>query len=129
MATTERTANSIIASTTIPDQLAEITSLRAAIASGSTIYANDLNRISTLINNMNGHYHNYSDYYQIPTYGNTGDRNTYSEEKNTGGPDATITAPTNTAANTAITASRHNELKDSINAIRQHYHSIDDRTG
>jgi hypothetical protein len=109
-------------------QAGEITSLRAAIASGSTIYANDLNRISTLINNMNGHYHNYTDIYQLANYGNTGDRTNYFEFKDTSGPDSTITAPTDTAANTAITASRHNELKDSINTLRNHYHSIDDRT-
>jgi hypothetical protein len=108
---------------------AEISSLRTAITSGNTIYANDLNRIATLINEMNGHYHTTtSDAYQLPTYGNTGDRTEYYESKSTGGPDATITAPTNTAADTAITASRHNELKDSINQVRTHYHEINDRT-
>jgi hypothetical protein len=112
------------------NSFAEINSLRTAISSGNTIYANDLNRIATLINEMNGHYHTTTaDAYQLPTYGNTGDRTEYYESKNTGAPDATITAPTNTAANTAITASRHNELKDSINEIRYHNHSIDDRTG
>ena len=110
-------------------QAAEITSLRAAISSGSTIYANDLNRISTLINNLNGHYHNYNDIYQLANYGNTGDRNNYFESKNTGGPDSILAAPTDTAANTSITAARHNQLKDSINTLKEHYHSIDDRTG
>jgi hypothetical protein len=108
---------------------AEISSLRTAITSGNTIYANDLNRIATLINEMNGHYHTTTaDAYQLPTYGNTGDRGEYYESKSTGGPDQVIAAPTNTAADTSITASRHNELKDSINAVRQHYHQIDDRT-
>ena len=109
---------------------AEISSLRTAITSGNTIYANDLNRIATLINEMNGHYHTTTaDAYQLPTYGNTGDRNEYYESKSTGGPDQVFAAPTDTAANTAITASRHNELKDSINAVRHHYHEINDRTG
>jgi hypothetical protein len=108
---------------------AEISSLRTAITSGNTIYANDLNRIATLINEINGHYHTTTaDAYQLPTYGNTGDRAEYYENKNSGGPDSVLTAPTNTASNTAITASRHNELKDSINTIRSHYHEIDDRT-
>ena len=127
MAQTEKTAQSI----TIPDywnQATEIASLRTAISSGSQIFANDLNRIAILINNMNGHYHSYSDAYQLATYGNTGDRTNYTEIKNTGTPDSTTSAPTDTAANTAITASRHNELKDAINNIRNHYHSIDDRT-
>jgi hypothetical protein len=128
MAQSERTPNSIIF-TDSGSQAGEIASLRAAIASGSTIYANDLNRISTLINNLNGHYHNYTDYYQIATYGNTGDRTTYSESKNTGGPDSILASPTDTAANTSITAARHNQLKDSINTLKEHYHLIDDRTG
>lgn len=107
---------------------AEISSLRTAVASGNTIYANDLNRIGTMINDMNGHYHTYTDQYQAATFGNNGDRATYTESKNTGGPDSITSSPTDTAANTTITASRHNELKDSINAVRQHYHEIDDRT-
>jgi hypothetical protein len=128
MATTERTARDFIF-TGSGSQAGEIASLRSAITSGQTIYANDLNRIGTLINNMNGHYHYYDDAYQLATYGNTGDRTDYYEGKFTAGPDQVFAAPTDTAANTSITASRHNELKDSINAVRQHYHQIDDRTG
>jgi hypothetical protein len=128
MATTERTAKALNW-TNSGSQAGEISSLRAAITSGSTIYANDLNRIGTLINNMNGHYHTYDDAYQLATYGNTGDRNNYYEDKNTNSIDAVVTAPTNTASNTTITASRHNELKDAVNAIAWHYHGIDDRTG
>jgi hypothetical protein len=127
MATTERTANSLTF-TGSGSQAVEIASLRTAISSGSTIFANYLNRIGTLINNLNGHYHNYDDAYQLATYGNNGDRTNYVESKDTGGPDAVTAAPTNTAADTSITASRHNELKDSINQLRQHFHSIDDRT-
>ncbi len=128
MATTERTAKAINW-TNSGSQAGEIASLRAAIASGQTIYANDLNRIGTLINNMNGHYHTYDDYWQIPTFGNNGDRTTYGpEDKNTNSIDAVITAPTNTASDTTITASRHNELKDSINVLAYHFHGIDDRT-
>jgi hypothetical protein len=127
MATTERTAKALTY-TGSGSQAAEIASLRTAISSGNTIFANDLNRIGTLINNMNGHYHTYDDAYQLVTYGNTGDRNNYYEDKNTSVPDQVFAAPTDTAANTTITASRHNELKDSINAVRQHYHEINDRT-
>ena len=127
MAQTEKTAQAIFI-TDYWNQATEIASLRTAISSGSTIFANDLNRIGTLINNMNGHYHRYSDDYQLATYGNTGDRTNYTEIKDTGGPDAITAAPTNTTADTSITASRHNELKDSINTLRTHFHSIDDRT-
>jgi hypothetical protein len=132
-ATTERTPVSIIYGATefnsYDTMIAEINSLRAAVTSGGTIYANDLNRISTLINNMNGHVHNYTDTYQEATYGNNGDRTLYTESKNTSGPDSVITSPTNTFANQSITASRHNELRNAINAIAYHNHGIDDRTG
>lgn len=116
-------------------QAAEIASLRTAIQSGGLIYANDLNRIATLINNMNGHYHNYTDAYQLATFGagygnwpGAGDRNNYYESKNTNGIDSVTAVSTNTAAETIVTATRHNELRDAINNIRSHYHTIDDRT-
>jgi hypothetical protein len=128
MATTERTANSLTY-TDSGSQAVEIASLRTAMTAGNTIFANDLNRVATLINNMNGHYHNYDDAYSLKTFGTAGvGASSPLESRNTGGPDATVTAPTNTAANTAITASRHNELKDAINQVRYHYHVIDDRT-
>jgi hypothetical protein len=128
MATTERSAKAL--NWTNSDSYAgEIASLRTSISSGNTVLANDLNRIGTLINNMNGHYHTYDDAYQLATFGNTGDRNNYIEDKNTNNIDGVITAPVNTAANTSITASRHNELKDAINTIAYHIHGIDDRTG
>ena len=106
----------------------EIATLRTNIQAGNNIVATDLNRIGTLINNLNGHYHTVQDAYQLATFGNNGDRGNYFETKNTSVPDQVFAAPTDTAANTTITASRHNELKDSINAVRQHYHEINDRT-
>jgi hypothetical protein len=77
---------------------------------------------------MNGHYHTYDDAYQLATYGNTGDRNNYYEDKNTTYADDRTTAPTDTASDTSITATRHNQLRDSINILRIHYHQINDRT-
>lgn len=127
--TTERTAKSIVWPNGGVDQTAELASLRTAISSGNTIFANDLNRIGTLINNMNGHYHIYDDVRQIATFGNTGDRATYLVDKNTNSIDSVTSAPTNTAAETSITASRHNELKDAINNLRSHSHGIFDNVG
>jgi glutamine synthetase type III len=110
------------------DQAVELASLRTAVAAGNTIFANDINRIATLINNMNGHVHTYDDAFQLATFGNTGDRNNYLEDKNTNNIDAVTNAPTNTASDTTITASRHNELRDALNQLRVHFHGIDDRT-
>jgi len=128
MAQTGRTAKALNW-TNSGSQAAEIASLRSAVAVGNTIFANDLNRIATLINNMNGHVHTYDDAYQLATFGNTGDRGNYYEDKNTNSIDDVVTAPTNTASDTTITASRHNELRIAINKLAYHYHGIDDRTG
>jgi hypothetical protein len=125
MAQTERTAKAL---SWPGSQAEEIVSLRNAVSAGNTIFANDLNRIATLINNMNGHVHTYDDAYQLATFGNTGDRGNYYVDKNTNSIDATTSAPTNTASNTTITASRHNELRAAINELRVHSHGIDDRT-
>ena len=127
MATTERT-HKALNWTNSGSQAGEIASLRAAIQSGNVVYANDLNRIANLINNMNGHYHTYDDAYQLATYGNNGDRNNYYRDTNTNSIDASLTAANTTASNTNITASRHNELRNAINELRVHYHGIDDRT-
>jgi hypothetical protein len=127
MAQTERTAKAL-SWTNSGSQAAEIASLRSAVAAGNTIFANDLNRIATLINNMNGHVHTYDDAFQLATFGNNGDRNNYIEDKNTNSINAVINAPTNTASDTTITASRHNELRAAINELREHFHGIDDRT-
>jgi hypothetical protein len=128
MATTERTAKALVW-TDSGSHAAEIASLRGSVASGEVVRATDLNRIGTLINNMNGHYHTYDDAWQLATFGNNGDRGQYYEDKNTNNIDAVTTAPVDTAANTSITASRHNQLRDAINTIAYHDHGINDRTG
>jgi hypothetical protein len=107
----------------------EIASLRGSVTSDSLIYASDINRIATLINNLNGHYHSYDDAYQLATYGNTGDRTDYYQyDVTTSAPDAVQTVGTSTAADTLIEATRHNELANAINELKQHFHTIDDRT-
>ena len=106
----------------------EIATLRTNIQAGNNIVATDLNRIGTLINNLNGHYHTVQDAYQLATFGNNGDRGNYFETKNTSAPDAITSAPTDTASNTTITDTRHNALATSVNELRAHYHTIDDRT-
>ena len=125
--TTERTAKLLTWPSSV-DSAQELASLRNAIAVGNTIFANDLNRIGTLINNMNGHYHTYDDAYQLATFGNTGDRNNYIENKNTNNIDDVASAPINNQADTLITASAYNGLVTAINKLRVHFHGINDRT-
>ena len=128
MAQTERTAKALNWADS-QTHASLIASLRTAVAAGNTIFATDLNKIATLINNMNGHVHTYDDAFQLATFGNNGDRNNYYVDKNTNNIDAVTSAPTNTESDTTITASRHNELRAAINQLRVHFHGIDDRTG
>ena len=125
--TTERTAKLLTWPSSV-DSAQELASLRNAIAVGNTIFANDLNRIATLINNMNGHVHTYDDAYQLATFGNNGDRTNYFVDKSTNSIDSSTIAPTNTASDTTITASRHNEIRAAINELRVHSHGVDDKT-
>lgn len=108
-------------------QTDEIASLRTAIAEDKVIYAEDLNRIGVLINNMNGHYHTYDDAYNLKTFGSTGVGSPL-ENKNTNSINSITTAPVDTAENTTISFTRHNELVSSINNLRSHLHGIIDRT-
>ena len=126
MAQTERLAKDLVW-TNSSSQATEIASLRTAITAGNTIVATDLNRIGTLINNMNGHYHTYDDAYSLKTFGNTGTGSPL-ENKNTNSIDSVTTAPVDTAVDTNITATTHNELRASINNLRSHLHGINDRT-
>lgn len=120
MATTERSpkANSFPSNS-------PITGLRSEIAAGSTVDATDINGLISLINSWLGHTHTYDDAYQLATYGNNGDRTNYYEDKATasiGGSVGSI------SVGTTITAAKHNEMKDKINALRSHAHTINDRT-
>jgi hypothetical protein len=125
--TVERTAKALVW-TNSSTQATEIDSLRTAIAEDEIIYAADLNRIGVLINNMNGHYHTYDDAYSLKTFGTKPTASSPLEDKNTNSIDSVTTAPVNTAQNTTISFTRHNELRASINNLRSHLHGIDDRT-
>jgi hypothetical protein len=104
-----------------------IAALRTTMAAGSVITANNINTLATFINNWLGHYHAYTDAYQLPEYGNNGDRTNYVENKNTStliGAPTTISAVTNS---TIIAATKHNEFRSVSNILGHHYHTIDDR--
>jgi hypothetical protein len=124
--TTERTAKSVTWPNGNGSDLL-FTYLRSRMASGQTIYAEDINSLASLINNMNGHYHTYDDARQLKTYGNNGDKVNYYEDKITGYLVGVTDVATNTAADTSITAARHNELAASVNILRIHKHIIDDK--
>lgn len=128
MAQTLRNAKALVY-TDSGNQAANISALRGSIATGNTCTASNINTLIGMINNMLGHYHTYDDAYQLATYGNTGDRNNYYEDKNT---DRGNSFPSNIGtidSSTTITAAKHNEMAGACRTIRDHSHNINDRTG
>jgi hypothetical protein len=107
-----------------------ITTLRTNMASGSVIYANDVNTLITLINSWLGHYHNYDDAYQLATFGNNGDRTNYTESKNSSDVTSSMSISTisGVTSGDTIVATKHNEMRNRCSTMAHHYHSIDDRT-
>jgi len=118
MATTERNPKA----NTFPSN-DPITTLRGSIAAGNDINASDITSLIGLINNWLGHFHTYDDFWQIPTYGNNGDRTTYVEDKNAVAIGGSVTGVT---AGDIISAAKHNEMRTSVAALGSHFHSIDD---
>lgn len=112
-----------------------ISRLRIDIDVGKKIYASDLNKITDMINNMNGHYHTYTDAYQLATYGapygnsspSAGDRTNYTRAVNSSAPNS-ITTVTGVTAGQSITASKHNDLSAAINKLRSHNHTVSDQS-
>lgn len=104
-----------------------IATLRTSISVGQVITASNINTLASFINNWLGHYHSYTDAYQLATYGNNGDRNNYYESKTTS---TVVSAPASiTAINTStvITATKHNEIRSVTDNLGHHYHTINDR--
>lgn len=106
-----------------------ISTLRSKITSGAIVYQGDIQTLINLINNAIGHYHTYDDLYQIATYGNNGDRNTYIRDSSTGGYSNNPGALGGVSTTTTITAGKHNEMAGAMRAYGYHNHAIDDRTG
>lgn len=105
-----------------------IANLRTAIASGNVVTAADINSLKDMINSWDNHTHTYTDMYQTATFGNNGDRNTYTEAKTTGKHDEDNTNVAAVSAGDTITASHHNTMAGVCNDLRSHNHNINDRT-
>ena len=105
-----------------------INRVRENIETGNVIDAEDINDIIDLMNAWDNHTHTYTDFYQLATFGNNGDRNTYQESKTTGQHDQNSSNVGTISRGNIITASKHNEMKNVVNKLRVHFHNINDRT-
>lgn len=125
----------------------QIPTLQGKVGAGKVIYYSDINAIKGLITSMAGHYHQYTDAYQLATYGagygdnpSAGDRNNYYTPggRNTGYAYGVQTGDTLTGAGPAtggdfkqagvIRASDYNAMNTRIKTLRYHRHGIVDRT-
>lgn len=133
MATTERTPkynNAYVDN-------GSIAVMRENIQTGNVINYADISLLAGLIYNWLGHYHTYDDAYQLATYGNSGDRTNYYEDKASGSVNNGTSTTSWPSAQTGkypsgigatITAEYHNAMRADIAALASHSHEINDRT-
>ena len=98
-------------------------SLRSRFVTNNTVLADDVNNLRTLLNAFQRHYHRYTDFDRIQTFGNngsTGSRNV--DTSILGG----YSDPGTVAAGNVITTSYINGHVNAANALRNHNHAIDD---
>lgn len=115
-----------------------ISTLRSYFVAGNTIQAAHLSYLRDRMNEMLGHYHNYTDAIQLATYGagygdnpGAGDRTDYyvSGGTNTSrSGDFSSDVSTTYSAGTTITAAQHNELALRSRQMISHTHPITDTT-
>lgn len=98
--------------------------LRSRFVAGNVIQASDINDLRTLMNAFQRHYHRYTDYQNIKTYGNNGVGTTARDVDTSilGG----YADPGGVSVSNPITASYINGHVNAVNALRSHYHDIDD---
>ena len=94
---------------------------------GNTIRADHFNYVINAVNQMNSHTHNWTDNYQLATFGNNGDRNNYSQTSTSNGPNGVANVG-GVSAGTVIQASHHNSARDSVGYLTAHSHYENDRT-
>ena len=100
--------------------------LRTNIQPGNAINFADITSLINLTNGWLGHFHTYDDAYQLATYGNTGDRTDYYEDKNTSTMGGTVEA---IVTGDTIAATKLNEMAFWVSLLANHHHDINDRTG
>jgi len=115
-----------------------ISTLRSYFVAGNTIQAAHLSYLRDRMNEMLGHYHNYTDAIQLATYGagygdnpGAGDRTDYyvSGGTNTSrSGDFSSDVSTTYSPGTTITAAQHNELALRSRQMISHTHPITDTT-
>jgi len=104
-----------------------ISTLRTYFVAGNTIQGAHLTYLRDRMNEMLGHYHNYTDAIQIAEFGNNGDRNNYYVSGGTNtSRSSEFSGDISTTYSGTITASQHNELALRSRQLVLHAHPIAD---
>lgn len=140
MGTAQTTRNPDSITLNYANYASTIATLQTNMASGKKIYSSDITTLKALINGVMGHYHNYTDAYQLATYGagygdnpSAGDRTNYytSGGVNTsamvGNAGSTTVLTFTASAGTPISYTHHNAFRNGVLALSDHYHPISDR--
>jgi hypothetical protein len=108
----------------------DLNRIKSNIRTGAVITASDINTLGTLLNSWSSHYHTYTDVYSLATFGNTGNRNTLSESKNSSLPRQTNGGSLSAwpGTTTVISQQNHNHLRNVWLQLYSHHHVITDRT-
>jgi hypothetical protein len=119
-----------------------ISRLQTNMQSGKLIYASDIALLNQLVSDMAGHYHTYTDYYQVggsmpagataAGFGNLDsahgqNTNNYTTTENSSGP-GVGSASASPSSGGQITAAFYNSMASIVNGLRSHSHTITDQT-
>ena len=110
---------------TVASYSTRLSRIKNNIVTGKIITFSDMNDLMFLLNSWRVHYHRYNDIYQQATFGNTGNRNTLSQDINTLFPvnvDIGLGGPSG-----LIESFYRNYMAGMANQLRTHVHTINDR--
>jgi hypothetical protein len=127
MGTAQRNVTTAAPSWPSGDPTTNVSNAVASFVAGGTIRASHFNYIIDSVNQMNGHNHTWTDYYQRATYGNNGDRANYEQTSTSNGPNG-VSGLTGRTVGQIIYASAHNDCLTSVTALASHTHTENDRT-
>lgn len=112
-----------------------ISTLRGYFVPGNVIYASHITYLKDRMNEMIGHYHQYTDYYQIATYGSgygdnpgAGDRSTYVDTNNQTAASDVNSISATYSVGSQIATNDINPLAFRSRDLIDHTHVIGDRT-
>jgi len=105
----------------------DLNNLEANFATGQIINRSAILTLIDYFADIDDHTHNVTDERRRITFGNNGSAASNTED--TQGPSGMPAVPADPSSASTITASKHNQIRNAINALRGHVHVWDDDQG